>query len=219
MSEKVLVVGPAGGREDALLWSIEAEGRQLFINGANAGTDQRAEEVKVPYVKRPTTRGMKALAQWAVEAGIDFTIAGPDNALAAGVVDEFRASGLEIFGPTQAAMRLESSKAWSGDFVEKYLPEGWYAKTQSFTNPSKIFAYVRQHDPEAYVVKDDGLAFGKGVEPDPAKVRNKATEIVRRGKKAVFQERLEGEELSVFAVCDGENSVLLPAFRDRKSVV
>lgn len=216
MSEKILVVGPAGGREHALLWSMQGDDRELFVTGGNAGTDVIAKSNDEQYARLNTRGGVKSLARWAVEQEIDFTVVGPDNALAAGVVDAFEGRGLHIFGPTQAAARLESSKAWAGKFKKKYdIPS---PVDVSFADGRAAMAYAHNNDPENYVVKEDGLAFGKGVEPDPAKAREKVRDIVRKGKAVVFQERLEGPELSIFAVCDGENSVLLPTFRDYKRV-
>ena len=152
---KVLVVG-GGGREHALAWKMAQSPKvqAVYVAPGNGGTalDARLENVNITDVK--------ALREWAQAEKIALTVVGPEAPLAAGVVDEFRARGLRIFGPTQAAAQLESSKAFSKAFMARHaIPT---AEFDTFTDPVAAHAYVdRMGAP--IVVKADGLAAGKGV--------------------------------------------------------
>ena len=152
---KVLVIG-AGGREHALAWKLtqSPQVQMVYVAPGNAGVarDKNLQVVNLTNVV--------ALREWAQHNDIGLTVVGPEAPLAAGVVDEFRAHGLRIFGPTQAAAQLESSKAFSKAFMERHgIPT---AKYQTFEDASLAHAYVNQHG-APIVVKADGLAAGKGV--------------------------------------------------------
>ncbi|MCY7319522.1 MAG: phosphoribosylamine--glycine ligase, partial [Ramlibacter sp.] len=150
-----MVIG-GGGREHALAWKLAQSPRlqAVYVAPGNGGTalDPRLENIPLTDVT--------ALRKWAQQEKIALTVVGPEAALAAGVVDEFRAHGLRIFGPTRAAAQLESSKQFSKAFMKRHgIPTAEY---ESFTDPAAAHAYVeRQGAP--IVVKADGLAAGKGV--------------------------------------------------------
>jgi phosphoribosylamine---glycine ligase len=133
---KVLVIG-GGGREHALAWKLkQSEGvSQVFVAPGNAGTARDPDLVNLPMTDK------MALREWAHANGVGLTVVGPEAPLAAGVVDEFRAHGLAIFGPTQAAAQLESSKAFSKAFMQRHsIPTAAY---QAFTDPAQAHAYVK----------------------------------------------------------------------------
>ena len=152
---KVLVIG-GGGREHALAWKLkQSEGvEQVFVAPGNAGTARDVQLTNLPITDKV------ALREWAQANGIGLTVVGPEAPLAAGVVDEFRAHGLAIFGPTQKAAQLESSKAFSKAFMQRHgIPTAEY---QTFTDAAQAHAYVDAKG-APIVIKADGLAAGKGV--------------------------------------------------------
>ncbi len=215
---KILVVGN-GGREHALLWKLrrDAPGAELFVTHGNGGTGTLAQAV-------PLDAGeVQALAGWVEKEGVDLTIVGPEAPLAAGLVDHFAVRGLAAFGPTRAAAEIESSKAFAKALMHRHgIPT---AAFHTFETLSDAEAYVRAA-PGPVVVKASGLAAGKGVVV--ADDTEQAVEALREmlaggtygsaGRRVVVEERMEGEELSVLALTDGENVVpLLPA-QDHKRV-
>ena len=214
---RVLVIG-SGGREHALVWKLHREGATLFCAPGNPGIAQVATCLPHPL------REFDALAQWAVEHRIDATVVGPEAPLAAGVVDVFGRRGLAAFGPTQAAAVLESSKVFMKRLCQRYgVPT---APCQIFEDAGTAAAYVRSAG-RPLAIKADGLAAGKGVtvaatvEEGLAAVE--AIMVSRQfgeaGARVVVEEVLEGEEVSVFAVCDGTAaSPLLPA-QDHKRLL
>jgi phosphoribosylamine---glycine ligase len=152
---KVLVIG-GGGREHALAWKLkQSQGvQQVFVAPGNAGTARDAQLKNLPITDKV------ALREWALANGIGLTVVGPEAPLAAGVVDEFRAHGLAIFGPTQKAAQLESSKAFSKAFMQRHgIPTAEY---RTFIDPVQAHAYVDAKG-APIVIKADGLAAGKGV--------------------------------------------------------
>ena len=169
-----------------------------------------------------------ALRAWAQEEKIGLTVVGPEGPLAAGVVDEFRAHGLRIFGPTKAAAQLESSKAFSKDFMQRHaIPTAAY---QTFTDPAAAHAYVDKMG-APIVVKADGLAAGKGVVV--AATLAEAHEAVdfmllgnvlgvshnEGGARVVIEDFLQGEEASFIVLCDGRNVVALATSQDHKRLL
>ena len=152
---KVLVIG-GGGREHALAWKLSQSERiqKVYVAPGNGGTARDPNLVDVPITD------VKALREWARQEKIELTVVGPEAPLAAGVVDEFRAHGMRIFGPTQAAAQLESSKAFSKAFMQRHgIPTAIY---ETFTDPVQAHAYIDKMG-APIVVKADGLAAGKGV--------------------------------------------------------
>ena len=217
---KVLVIG-GGGREHALAWKLkQSEGvSQVFVAPGNAGTARDPDLVNLPMTDK------MALREWAQANGVGLTVVGPEAPLAAGVVDEFRAHGLAIFGPTQAAARLESSKAFSKAFMQRHsIPTAAY---QAFTDPAQAHAYVNAQG-APIVVKADGLAAGKGVVVamtlaeahdaiDFMLVDNKLGVTHNAGgARVVIEEFLEGEEASFIVLCDGVNALPLATSQDHK---
>jgi phosphoribosylamine--glycine ligase len=214
---KVLVIG-TGGREHALLWRLNQSetARKLYCAGGNPGISQLAQIVPVAQ------NDFAALADFVRSAKIDLTVVGPEAPLAAGIVDEFDRAGLRIFGPTKAATQLESSKAFAKAVMrEAGVPT---ASFEVFDEAEAARRWVRAHG-GPMVVKADGLALGKGVvvceEPGEALAAIDDAMERRRfgaaGARVLIEERLVGEELSFFALCDGENAVALGLVQDHKT--
>jgi phosphoribosylamine--glycine ligase len=220
---KVLVIG-GGGREHALAWRLkQSEGvSQVFVAPGNAGTARDGQLVNLPITDKV------ALREWVQREGVALTVVGPEAPLAAGVVDEFRAHGLAIFGPTQAAAQLESSKAFSKAFMKRHgIPTAEY---ETFTDPQKAHAYVDAKG-APIVVKADGLAAGKGVVV--AMTLAEAHEAIdfmlldnklgvahnEGGARVVIEEFLEGEEASFIVLCDGEHALALATSQDHKRLL
>ena len=217
---KVLVVG-GGGREHALAWKLSQSERiqQVYVAPGNGGTARDKHLVNVPITDIP------ALRQWVIDNRIELTVVGPEAPLAAGIVDDFRAHGLRIFGPTQAAAQLESSKAFSKSFMQRHrIPT---AEFETFTDATLAHAYVDRNG-APIVVKADGLAAGKGVVV--AMSLQEAHEAIdfmlldntlgvahnAGGARVVIEEFLHGEEASFIVLCDGKNVVALATSQDHK---
>ncbi|HZY18471.1 MAG TPA: phosphoribosylamine--glycine ligase [Ramlibacter sp.] len=220
---KVLVIG-GGGREHALAWKLAQSPKlqAVYVAPGNGGTaqDGRLENVPITDVVK--------LREWAQAEKIVLTVVGPEAPLAAGVVDEFRAHGLRVFGPTRAAAQLESSKAFSKDFMQRHgIPTAEY---QTFSDPAQAHAYVdRKGAP--IVVKADGLAAGKGVVV--AMTTDEAHEAIdfmlldnrlgvshnEGGARVVIEEFLQGEEASFIVLCDGRNVTPLATSQDHKRLL
>lgn len=220
---KVLVIG-GGGREHALAWKLKRDDgvSQVFVAPGNAGT------ARDPDLTNLDISGNVALREWAQAEGVALTVVGPEAPLAAGVVDEFRAHGLAIFGPTKAAAQLESSKAFSKAFMQRHgIPT---AKYQAFTDPALAHAYV-DAEGAPIVVKADGLAAGKGVVV--AMTLAEAHEAIdfmlldnklgvahnAGGARVVIEEFLEGEEASFIVVCDGDHALAMATSQDHKRLL
>jgi phosphoribosylamine--glycine ligase len=215
---RILVVG-SGGREHALCWSIAASPlcTKLFCAPGNAGIAAEAECVPVAAMD---IAGIVALAK---REKIDFAVIGPEDPLAAGIVDALAAAGIKTFGPDKAAARLEGSKGFMKDFCARYgIPTAAYAR---FTDRDKAVAYVRAQG-APIVVKTDGLAAGKGVTVamtvDEALAAVDAAMRDKRfgtaGAELVIEGFLDGVEASFFALCDGEHALPLAAAQDHKRV-
>ena len=220
---KVLVVG-GGGREHALAWKLKQSSRvaQVFVAPGNGGTALDPDLINVPI------SDVTELARWALQQGIDLTVVGPEAPLAAGIVDAFRARGLRIFGPTQAAAQLESSKAFSKAFMQRHgIPTAAY---QAFTDAAAAHAYVEQMG-APIVVKADGLAAGKGVvvaqtlaEAHAAidfMLQGNAPGLAHNagGARVVIEAFLEGEEASFIVLCDGQQVLALATSQDHKRLL
>ena len=225
---KILVIG-GGGREHALAWKLAQSPKvqKIYIAPGNGGTalDDRFENLNLSQPEE--------LRAWAATEKIALTVVGPEAPLAAGVVDEFRAHGLRIFGPTKAAAQLESSKAFSKAFMQRHgIPTAEFA---TFTDAAAAHAYVdKQGAP--IVVKADGLAAGKGVvvamtlqEAHGAidfMLLDNALGVVHNagndGKpvaRVVIEEFLDGEEASFIVLCDGKNVSALATSQDHKRLL
>lgn len=213
---KVLVVG-SGGREHALAWAIARSPRvdRLWIAPGNAGTSAVGENVDI------AATDIASLVAFAREHRIDLTVVGPEAPLLAGIVDRFREAGLRCYGPTEAAARLEGSKAFAKDFMKRHgIPTAAFA---TFEDAARARAYARSLGAPV-VVKADGLAAGKGVvianDLDEADSAIDSMLLDHRfgeaGSRIVVEEFLRGEEVSVHAVCAGDRAVLLPSSQDHK---
>ena len=215
---KILVVGN-GGREHALLWKLRADesAAELFVTRGNGGTAPLATSVPLGGEE------IRALAAWAEKETIDLTVVGPEVPLSLGIVDHFAARGLSIFGPTQAAAEIESSKSFAKGLMRRYgIPTAAY---ECFTRADAAEAYIRAH-PSALVVKASGLAAGKGAvvcaSTEEAVTTARAMladrSLGEAGHEVVVEELMAGEELSVFALTDGERVLLLLPAQDHKRV-
>jgi phosphoribosylamine--glycine ligase len=215
---KVLVIGK-GGREHALVWRLHQCETvwKIFCAPGNPGIDQIAEPVPIA----PTDGA--ALAEFAKSRSVDLTIVGPEDPLAAGVVDEFIREGLKIFGPTAAAAQLETSKSFSKTIMrEAAVPTADFA---AFDDAEPARRYVKSRK-GSMVVKADGLALGKGVmicHDQTSALEAIADAMQRRrfgaaGSRIVVEEFLTGQEVSFFALCDGENAIPLGTFQDHKAI-
>jgi len=217
---KVLVVG-GGGREHALAWKL-AQGERVtavYVAPGNAGTSLDPRLHNLPLT------GLGELADFAAAEKVALTVVGPEAPLAAGLVDLFRARGLRVFGPTQAAARLESSKAFAKDFMQRHgIPTALYA---TFTDAAEAHAHVRHHG-APIVIKADGLAAGKGVVValDEAQAHAAIDDMLQAnrygvahnddGARVVLEDFMAGEEASFIVVCDGVNVLPLATSQDHK---
>jgi phosphoribosylamine---glycine ligase len=213
---KILVIG-SGGREHALVWKLaqSPEAERVFCAPGNAGTEEVGENIAIAAVELP------ALAKFAKENRIDLTVVGPDDALAAGIVDLFQAEGLRVFGPTKKAAQLESSKIFAKELMAtEKIPT---ATARTFSSLADALAHCEQVKVPV-VVKADGLALGKGV--IIAQDRETAKEAVRSmmegrafgeaGTRVVIEECLQGGECSVHALVSGDEFRMLATARDYK---
>ncbi len=217
---KVLVIG-SGGREHAMAWKLAASERvaEVIVAPGNAGTEVE-DKCRNMDVAAEDITGLLALAQ---REGVGLTVVGPEVPLSMGVVDQFRAAGLRIFGPTQAAARLESSKAYTKDFLARHdIPTADYGV---FTQLQPALDFLDSRS-APIVVKADGLAAGKGVVV--AQSLEQARDAVRQmltgnahgsaGARVVIESFLEGEEASFIVVAQGRRYVTLATSQDHKRI-
>ncbi len=216
---KVLVIG-GGGREHALAWKLAQSERisRVYVAPGNAGTALDPDMVNVPITK------VQELVEFAEKEHIGLTIVGPEAPLSQGVVDAFRAAKLKIFGPTQAAAQLESSKDFAKAFMVRHnIPTAAYA---TFTDAVAAHDYVKQQG-APIVIKADGLAAGKGVVV--AMTETEAHEAIdamladnklgAAGARVVIEEFLTGEEASFIVMVDGKNILALATSQDHKRLL
>ncbi|MDP3139882.1 MAG: phosphoribosylamine--glycine ligase [Burkholderiaceae bacterium] len=213
---KILVIG-SGGREHALAWKMAQSPRvsRVFVAPGNAGTATEAGVVNIAVTAIPE------LIDFARKEAIGITVVGPETPLAEGVVDAFQAAGLRIFGPTQRAAQLESSKDYAKSFMARHgIPSAAYA---TFSDAQQAHAYVDRHG-APIVIKADGLAAGKGVvvATDLAQA-HAAVEMMLVGNKmgaagarVVIEQFLDGEEASFIVLCDGRHALPLASSQDHK---
>jgi phosphoribosylamine---glycine ligase len=213
---KLLVIG-SGGREHALAWRLaQAPGLQIvYVAPGNAGTAHEPELQNVPLTD-PV-----ALAEFAAREKVHLTVVGPEAPLAAGIVDLFRARGLRVFGPTQAAAQLESSKDFAKRFMTRHkIPT---AAFETFSAAALAHAYIDAQG-APIVIKADGLAAGKGVVV--ATSLDEAHQAVDNmlsgnalgdaGHRVVVEEFLEGEEASFIVMADGKHALAMATSQDHK---
>jgi phosphoribosylamine--glycine ligase len=212
---KVLLLG-SGGREHALAWKLAASPLvdRLWCAPGNGGIARDAECVALDITDHA------AVVAFGRANGVDFVVVGPEPPLVAGIVDDLEAAGIKTFGPNQAAARLEGSKGFTKDLCRAHnIPTAAYER---FTAAEPAKHYVREAG-APIVVKADGLAAGKGVviatslaEAEAAIDRMFAGEFGAAGAEVVVEEFLEGEEVSFFALCDGETAIPLASAQDHK---
>lgn len=216
---KVLVVG-SGGREHALAWKLAQSPRvqMVYVAPGNGGTavDKRLQNVPIT--------DLDVLVAFAKREQVHFTVVGPEAPLAAGIVDRFRAEGLKIFGPTQAAAQLESSKDFAKAFMQRHgIPTAAY---QTFTSAPEAHAYIDAQG-APIVIKADGLAAGKGVVVAMTlEEAHRAVDMMladnqfgSAGARVVIEEFLQGEEASFIVMCDGKNVLALATSQDHKRLL
>ncbi len=216
---KVMIVG-GGGREHALAWKAaqSSQVEQVFVAPGNAGTAREPGMQNVDI----SAEDINALKAFAESESIDLTIVGPEAPLVAGIVDEFEAAGLKIFGPSKGAAQLEGSKAFTKDFLAIHgIPTAAY---ENFTDVDEAIAYIEQQG-APIVVKADGLAAGKGV--IVAETEIEAILAVKEmlagnrfgdaGHRVVIEECLVGEEASFICIVDGEDVLPMASSQDHKA--
>ncbi|MFA5371224.1 MAG: phosphoribosylamine--glycine ligase [Sideroxydans sp.] len=216
---KILVIG-SGGREHALAWRL-AQGKKVqkvYVAPGNAGTalEEGVENINITAIPE--------LLEFARANDIYMTVVGPEAPLAAGVVDAFRAEGMKIFGPTQAAAQLESSKDFAKRFMTRHnIPTAFFG---TFSDIASARAYVEQHG-APIVIKADGLAAGKGVVV--AMTKEEALDAIDMmlsdnklgdaGARVVVEEFLTGEEASFIVMVDGKNVLAMASSQDHKRLL
>ena len=215
---KLLVVG-SGGREHAIAWRLAQSPKvsRVFVAPGNAGTAREDGLFNIDLHQIPE------LVKFARADGIHATVIGPEAPLAAGIVDAFRAEGLRVFGPTQAAAQLESSKDFAKRFMARHgIPT---ARHETFTDAKAARAYVDRHG-APIVVKADGLAAGKGVvvAMTTAEAREAIDTMLAGGKlgeaghRVVVEEFMQGEEASFIVMVDGRSVLPLASTQDHKRI-
>src|SRR6266480_3022538 len=213
---KILVIG-GGGREHALAWKLarSPDAERIFCAPGNAGTAEIAENVSI------STSDLETLVRFAKENRIDLTVVGPDDPLAAGIVDLFTAEKLRAFGPTKSAARIEASKIFAKELMRSQkIPT---AEARTFSDSKEAVRYCERVK-FPIVIKADGLALGKGVTiaADPTTARSAIDEMMNKlrfgdaGRRIVIEEFLSGTECSLHALVDGRNYLLLESARDHK---
>ncbi len=215
---KILLVG-SGGREHALAWKILQSERcdHLYVAPGNAGIAQIAECVPIKVEE------IDALVEFAKGNDIGLVVVGPEGPLVMGLADKIKTAGIPVFGPSQKAAQLEGSKGFMKDLCKKYnIPTASYER---FTNLEKALAYI-EREGAPIVIKADGLAAGKGVivaetlqdAKDAAKDMLSGNVFGNAGASIVVEEFMEGEEVSFFAICDGEHVLAMSSAQDHKRV-
>lgn len=215
---KILIIG-SGGREHVLAWKIKQSPlvKKLYCAPGNGGISEIAKCVDIK------ADDIQSLAQFAKDEQIDLTVVGPEAPLVAGIVDIFEQEGLKIFGPCREAAQLEGSKVFAKEFMyECNIPT---ANFQKFDNIEKAKSFLQQIT-FPMVVKADGLAAGKGViicqglkEAEKAVNEILVQKVFKEaGQQIVIEECLEGEEVSILAVSDGEHYCLLDSSQDHKRI-
>ncbi len=222
MQTQIILIIGKGGREHALAWKLAQSPRveRVFMAPGNGGTALAGGKIANVAFGEDDFAGMIGFAR---QAGVAWTIVGPEAPLAAGIVDAFHVAGLRCFGPSRAAAQIEASKAFSKAFMARHgIPTARYA---AFRDPVAAEAHLQQVD-YPIVVKASGLAAGKGVILPASQAEAAAAvrqimverEFGAAGDEVIIEERLEGEEASVLAFSDGRTVAVMPAAQDHKRV-
>lgn len=212
----ILILG-SGGREYSIGLAIAKENKhELYFMPGNGATDRLGTNINI--------KDYNKLVTWAKENDIDLTIVGPEQPLVDGVVDIFKEEGLTIFGPSKAAAQLEGSKVYMKNILKKYnIPTAAFIET---SDKEEAYSFIDSMKRTPIVVKADGLCAGKGVIIATSKEEAKdavdgmlsGESFGDAGAKVVVEEYLDGYELSIFAICDGDNYKVFPAAQDHKRV-
>ena len=214
---RVLVVG-SGGREHALVWKIARSPLVKAVLAAPGSDAMAVDAICFPEVKAGDAQALVALSKG---EGVDLVVVGPEDPLADGLADRLREAGVAVFGPSAAAARLEASKAFAKEFMARHaIPTARY---RAFADFDAALAYVQDGNTPC-VVKADGLAAGKGVAmcETVADAERALTEMMREGRfgdagsRVVIEEWMQGEEVSYYAISDGQSVVTLAAAQDHK---
>lgn len=214
---KILIIG-GGGREYSIGLSLkkDKEVKEIFFAPGNGATSTLGTNLEIS--------DFNELANFAKQNEINLTIVGPEDPLVNGIVDIFHSNGLKIFGPSKNAARLEGSKAYMKDFLSRHnIPTAKYIQTSNLNEAENFIKTLSL----PIVIKADGLCAGKGV--IIAKTKDEALSVAKdmlsgasfkdAGKNIVIEEFLDGYELSIFAICDGKNFIVLPAAQDHKRLL
>ncbi|HEY3415267.1 MAG TPA: phosphoribosylamine--glycine ligase, partial [Armatimonadota bacterium] len=216
---KVLVIG-SGGREHTLVWKLAQSPRvsKVYCAPGNGGTLQQAENVAIPV------SDIDGLASFAKAQGIDLTVVGPEVPLIAGVADRFRREGLRVFGPSAAAAQLEGSKIFFKEIAARTgIPT---AESETFDDAGKAIAWLERQPDGPWVIKADGNAAGKGVlicdnrqqAIDAVELTMIKREFGAAGDRILVEERLQGYEVSLLALCSGQDFIPLAPAQDYKRI-
>ena len=221
-NRNVLIAG-SGGREHALAWKLRQSSwvENIFIVPGNGGTQDVGLNIDI------AAHDIDKLAAFAADPRkkIGLTVVGPEDPLAAGIVNVFEKANLPVFGPTQEAAKLESDKGWAVDFMERnHIP---HPKSRVFTDYEAALAYVLKEGTGNIVIKASGLALGKGVylPKEPREAEGILADLMIHetlkdaGKKVVIQERLVGREISVLINSDGKDFLEFPPAQDHKRLL
>ena len=214
---KVLIIG-SGGREHALAWKI-AQSPLLTELHAAPGSAAMGEHASCHDIAVSDLDGLVDLAR---ELSIELVVVGPENPLCDGLADRLRRLGIAVFGPSKLAARLETSKAFAKDFYARHnVPSARYG---TFSDAAEAKAFLDQFEPP-YVLKADGLAAGKGVVILDNRAEAEAEidaflsgKFGEASKTLVIEEFMAGEEVSIFALCDGKSVLYCGAAQDHKRV-
>ena len=218
--KNILVIGN-GGRENSLAWAIQKNElvKKVYLIPGNAGSERinKCERIKIDI------KNKNDLLEKLNSLKIDLIVIGPEIALANGLADFLRKKGFKVFGPGKDGAKLEYSKSWAKEFMQDAnIPTANFWKVNSLKEAKKVI----YSSSIPLVVKADGLASGKGVFiPDSKDECFKAAELIFSGKfgdsgnAIVLEEKIEGPEVSVFALCDGERFILLPTAQDHKRLM
>jgi phosphoribosylamine--glycine ligase len=218
VKKNVLIIG-SGGREHALGWKLKQSPKvgKIYFSPGTAGTETIGESTNIPALY------FDKLIEFAIKNKINLTVAGPDDILAAGVVNAFQKKGLKIFGPTKKAAQIEWSKSFAKELMRKEnIPTAQY---ETFTDPEMAKKYLKTHS-FPVVIKASGLALGKGVVI--AKDLKGAIKVIdemmikkifgESGSEIVIEEFLTGKEISIHVFSDGKSFSIWPTSRDHKPI-
>ena len=218
--KRILIVG-SGGRENSIAWALSKDQliREIYVYPGNGGTSS----IEKCICLKPKSEDKKTLIEKCRRLGIDLVIIGPEAPLAEGLADDMREAGLTVFGPGKDGAQLEASKEWSKALmIENKIPTAKYWAADSEDEALEILKRFNQ----PLVVKADGLAAGKGV--CVCETIDQSKEAIKEvfsgkfgsaGEKIILEEKIEGPEVSVFALCDGEKLIVIPPAQDHKRLL